>query len=717
MTVRPSRVRSPMILQMDASECGPTALAIVLAWHGRWVPLSVLRGACGVSRDGSKASSLLKVGAEHGLRAEARKRSVDELRQLAPPFVVFWQATHYLVVDGFEGDTVHLNDPAWGHREVSVAEFQRGFTGVTLLFTPGPSFVRAGRPPSVLVGLARRLRGMEVGLGFIGLSALLRVVPTLCAAAFLQVFVDEIVSGRQPGWINPLLIGLSLAAVAQLGLGELQRATFRRVRTVLASSGSRGFVRHLLALPVQFHGQRSVGELASRVALNDSVADVAGGQLALALVDSTMVGLYALVMLWYDAPLTLFCVAGAVVGVLGITRLTRTRAEAQARHLQTKGRGIAVAVSGLRDIETLKAAGLEHAFYGRWSSEYVASVSSGQELARAGHHLALWTPTAAAFTSALVLLVGGLRVVNGTLTLGALVGFQLLVGLFHAPLVRLLARSGDIQAVRGDLARLDDVLAQPAAPAPTMDTPPPPASGRVELRGVSFGFDGVERPLVDGFDLDVPPGGWVGLVGPSGSGKSTLVRLMAGLYAPRQGEVRLDGLPLDRWSEAALGQRLAFVDQDIVFFEGTVRDNLTCWDPEISDEALTRACRDAAILDVVMALPGGFDAPLREGAANLSGGQRQRLELARALVRDPAVLLLDEATSALDNAAERTVIANLRARGCTVVVVAHRLSTVRDCDTLLVLHAGAVVERGAHAELAARGGAYARLLRDAGEGA
>lgn len=710
-------VRSPMILQMDAAECGPTALAIVLAWHGRWVPLSVLRGACGVSRSGSKASSLLKVAGEYGLRAEARKKTVAELRAAAPPFIVFWQATHYLVVDGLVGDTVHLNDPAWGHRTVTVAEFERAFTGVTLLFSPGPGFVRAGRPPSVLVGLLRRLRGMEAGLGFIGISALLRVIPTLCAAAFLQVFVDEIVTGRQPGWLNPLLIGVALTVVAQVGLGGLQRAAFRRVRTVIASDGSRGFLRHLLSLPVQFHGQRSVGELASRTALNDSVADVAGGQLALALIDSFMVGLYALVMLWYDAPLTLWCVAGAVVGAVGITRLTRARAEAQARHLQTKGRGIAVAVSGLRDIETIKAAGLEHAFYGRWSSEYVESVSSGQELARAGHELALWTPTTAAFTSALVLLVGGLRVVDGTLTLGALVGFQLLVGLFHAPLIRLLARSGDIQAVRGDLARLDDVLAQPAFPTVTMDAPPPPAAGRVEMRGVAFGFDGVDDPLIDGFDLDVPPGGWVGLVGPSGSGKSTLARLLAGLYVPRAGEIRLDGLPLSRWSEAAFGQRVAFVDQDIVLFEGSVRDNLTLWDPDVPEEALVRACRDAAILDVVQALPGGFDAPLREGAANLSGGQRQRLELARALVRDPVVLLLDEATSALDNTSERAVIANLRARGCTVIVVAHRLSTVRDCDTLLVLQAGEVVERGTPGELAARDGVYAQMLRDAGDAA
>jgi ATP-binding cassette subfamily C protein len=399
--------------------------------------------------------------------------------------------------------------------------------------------------------------------------------------------------------------------------------------------------------------------------------------------------------------------------VIAVVAVSEARAEAQARHQLAQGKEVGVAVEGLRDLETIKASGLEDDLYARWASEFGAAMTSGHALASTSDRLSLWTPTFAAATAVVVLWVGGLRVIEGSLTLGTLIGFQALVAAFYGPLNRLLSRSAQLQSLRGDIVRLDDVLTEPAPAPPPAHATGARIDGDIALRAVSFGFGGPEGALLREVSAHAPPGAWLGVLGASGSGKSTLLRVMAGLYAPSSGEVTLDGAPLLAWPSDLRTTRVAFVDQDVVLFGCSVRDNLTLWNAAIPEGALVRACADAEVLDVVRALPGGFDALLPEGGLNLSGGERQRLELARALATDPAVLLLDEATSALDAETERRVIRNLRARGVTVVLVAHRLSTVRDCDELIVLDRGDVVERGAHADLLARGGAYARLLADA----
>jgi ATP-binding cassette subfamily C protein len=735
-----SRVKTPGLLQMEAVECGAAALGIVLAHHGRVVGLTELREACGVSRDGSKASNIVKAAKRYDLLAKGFSKDVDELRTLAPPFVVFWRFNHFLVVEGFGRNCVYLNDPARGHRRVSVEEFADAYTGVVLMFEAGPDFQRGGRRPSTLRSLARRVAGFWPALGYAVAAGLLLVIPGLAVPALTQVFIDDVLVEGRDGWLAPLVLALIAAAAAQALLKLLQLGQLRRLGQHLATRHSSQFFRHLLMLPASFYAQRFAGEVSNRSRLNDKLARVLSGQLAQALIDCVAMAFYAALMFAYNWMLTLVGILCAAVNYAVLRSLAASRVEAHQRVSQELGKLAGFSIAGLQSIETLKASGIESGFFRRWSG-YLANATNAQ------HELQLWSQPLAevpqllgALASITVLTVGGLLVMDSPLvsgfgvgadvnfTIGMLVAFHLLMAGFLRPLARMVELGRTLQELRGNVNRLDDVLAHAPDPGftPALGVQLGQSSsgereklrldGRVSLRGVSFGYSPLEPPLIAGFDLELPPGRRVALVGASGSGKSTIARLVCGTWQPWAGEVLFDGQPRGGISRSLLADSLGYVDQDLLLFGGTIRENLTLWDATVSDASLERAAEDADILDLVRSLPAGFDAELIEGGANLSGGQRQRLEIARALVNDPSILVLDEATSALDAETEERIIERLQLRGCSCLLVAHRLSTIRDCDEIIVLEHGQVVERGTHAELMARGDAYRRLIgADGGE--
>jgi len=708
---------------MEAVECGAAALGIVLGHYGRLVPLADLRRECAVSRDGSRASNIVKAARRYGLDAKGYSKGMEAVQEVAPPFIVFWHFNHFLVVEGFDGDRVWLNDPAVGHRTVTLDEFDEGFTGVTLVMRPTDAFEPGGRPPSLRRALGARLAGAWGGLAFCIGAGFLLVLPGLALPAFTQVFLDSVLAEGRGDWLRPLLLAMAAAALLRTLLRFLQLRALRRLRLSLAARLSAQFFWHLLRLPAGFYAQRFAGEVTARAGLNDKVAGILSGQLASTAIDVVMMAFYAALMLAYDVPLTLIAVAFALTNFVALRLLARRRIEANLRLLQEYGKVSGAAIGGLQAIETIKSSGQEPALFARLTG-YQASASNAQrDLESSNQVLGILPTLLTSVATMLVLAVGGVRVIDGALTIGMLIAFQSLTLSFLGPINGLVALGGTIQELRGDLARLDDVLTEapdPEAPTATVE----PASGGAEarlqgglaLRGVTFGYSPLEPPLIEDFDLTLRPGRRVALVGGSGSGKSTLARLICGLYAPWSGEILFDGRPRAEAGRELVRDSVALVDQDIALFSGTVRENLTLWDATIPDDVLVAACRDAEILDVVMSLPGAFDGQLAEGASNLSGGQRQRLEIARALVQRPSLLVLDEATSALDAETERVIVERLRLRGCSCVVVAHRLSTIRDCDEILVLARGKVVERGTHEALWNRGGAYAALLRSA-EGA
>ncbi|KYC35401.1 NHLP family bacteriocin export ABC transporter peptidase/permease/ATPase subunit [Scytonema hofmannii PCC 7110] len=752
-----NRRHTPTLIQMEAVECGAAALGIILGYYGRIVPLAELRQVCGISRDGSKATNILKAAKNYGLVGKGLKvKELNALRQLECPYIVFWNFNHFLVVEGFSKEQIYLNDPASGPRTVSVREFDEAYTGVVLVFQPGPDFTKGGSKPSVIQALWKRLQGSTGVLIYCIVAGFLLVLPGLAIPVFTQVFVDNILIQNRQDWLRPLLLGMLLTGGLNALLTMLQLQFLRRMKVKLSVGMSSQFVWHILRLPVSFYAQRFAGEISSRIRLNDDLADILSGRLTTSAIAAVMVIFYALIMLQYDAVLTAIGIFFAIVNLLTLQLVSRRRTDANMRLMQEQGKVTGVSISGLQSMETLKASGLESDFFSRWSGYYAKAVNAQQTMEESNQFLGTVPNFLSDITTMLVLVIGGIRVMNGDITIGMLVAFQSLMSGFMEPINNLVNLGSELQEMEGSINRLDDVLCNPVDlkvdeaeggqggvgsrgageqgsrgdnkysipniqspiqnPKSKIQNPPlPRLQGYIQLQNVTFGYSRVAPPLIENFSLSVKPGKRVALVGGSGSGKSTIAKLICGLYEPWEGEILFDAQPRSRIPRHVLINSLSFIDQDILLFAGTVKDNLTLWDSTIREIQLVRACEHAAIHDVILSLPGGYNSQLLEGGANLSGGQRQRLEIARALVNNPSICVMDEATSALDTETEKIIDQKIRQRGCTCVIVAHRLSTIRDCDEIIVLERGKVVQRGTHQELQKAEGLYLELIRSEGD--
>nr|WP_260225672.1 NHLP family bacteriocin export ABC transporter peptidase/permease/ATPase subunit [Streptomyces sp. Je 1-79] len=712
-------MRTPTVLQMEAVECGAAALAMVLAHYGRFVPLEELRIACGVSRDGSRASNLLKAARSYGLQAKGMQMDLTALADVAAPAVLFWEFNHYVVYDGmgrrFGRRGVYVNDPGKGRRFVPMDEFDTSFTGIVLTFEPAPGFRRGGRRPGVMSALPSRLRGTSGTMAAAVVSSLLLVVVGAWVPALSRTYIDMFLIGNQTSLLAVLFAAMATTLVLTATLTALQQANLLRGRIISSTLGSARFLRHLLRLPLTFYAQRNPADLVQRLQSNDAVAETLARDLAAAGVDAVVVLLYAVLLWTYDPQLTVVGVLIALLNVVAMRIVIQLRATDTQKLRAESARLTNTSYSGLQLIETMKATGGENGFFRRWAGQHATTLDVQQRLGVPSAWLAVVAPTLAALNSALILMIGGLRAVEGHLSVGLLVAFQALVTSFTAPITRLNGVAGRIQDFAADVARLKDVENFPVDPVYTRREPPARTrrlKGHVELDAVTFGYSPLDAPLLKDFSLSVGPGQQVALVGGSGSGKSTVSRLISGLYTPWEGAIRIDGMRLEDIPRSALAASVSFVDQDVFLFEGTVRDNIALWDPSVPDEAVVAALEDAAVYDVVARRPGSIHSRVEQDGRNFSGGQRQRLEIARALVRRPSVMVLDEVTSALDASTEQVIIDNLRRRGCACVVIAHRLSTVRDSDEIVVLDRGTVVERGRHTYLVASGGAYAELVKE-----
>ena len=713
---RGGRRAAPTILQMEATECGAACLSMILAHYGRWVPLEELRVRCGISRDGSKATNLLRAAREYGMLAQGYRREPGRVFDIPFPMIIFWNFNHFVVLEGLKGGRVYINDPAQGPRHLSYREFDEGFTGVCLGFEPGAGFTRGGERPSVFGSLLSRLGHARGALFFVVLATLLLVIPGLAIPTLSKVFVDDVLIPRNDTMLAPLLIGLGVAALLQGALTWLQQMCMARMETKLAIVATSQFFWHVVTLPMIFFGQRFAGDIANRVASNDQVARMISGDFATNAINMLTMMIYAPVMLSYDPLLTLVVFVAVVINGLALRLVSRSRENLYRRLLKEQGKLIGTSVNGIHMIETLKANGTESDFFSRWSGIHANTLLAQQKLGQLTYTLNVVPPLLVSLTTVAILGVGGLRILEGALTIGGLVAFQSLAQSFSRPVEGLVQFGANLQTIKGDIARLDDVknYAPEERAVQGMNDDkveaPPMARGYVSLENLSFGYSSKEPPLIENFNLSIRPGHRVALVGGSGSGKSTIGKLICGLLEPWSGTVTVDDRPIQEIPPSHLTDVIAYVDQDIMLFDGTVRENVALWNPTVADLDITQALRDAAIHDDIMFRPGKYDASVEEHGRNYSGGQRQRLEIARAFATNPAVLVLDEATAALDPLTELEIDDKLRRRGCTCIIIAHRLSVIRDADEIVVIDRGGIVQRGTHNELMEQEGLYRELI-------
>ena len=714
--VRNGKVKVPVVMQMEALECGAASLTMILAYYGKWIPLEQIRADCGVSRDGSNAKNILKAARSYGLAAKGYRYEPEGLKENGKfPCIIHWNFNHFVVLDGFKGSKAYLNDPAKGSYSVPMEVFDKSFTGICLMFEPAESFEPGGAPKSILTFVKKRLKEAETAMVFVALTTLITALLGIITPAFSRIFMDRLLTGENPEWFLPFIFALGGISVIQLIVEWMKAVYSLKINGQLSAVGSTTYMWKVLRMPMEFFSQRMAGDIQQRQRMNASVAQSLAETFAPLALNTVMLVFYFAVMLRYNPILTLVGVASVVINLVVSKIISNKRMNITRVQLRDAGKLAGATVTGIEMVETIKASGAENGFFEKWAG-YQASVNTQQvRFERLNQYLGMIPELVASLANIAVLILGVYFTIDGKFTVGMIMAFQGFLGSFTAPAQTLISAGQTLQEMRTQMERVEDVMEYPtdvncSRDGILEDAEYSKLSGNVELKNVTFGYSRLAEPLIRDFNLTLKTGSRVAFVGTSGCGKSTLSKLISGLYQPWEGEILFDGKPIEKIDRSVFTGSLAVVDQDIILFEDTIANNIKMWDDSIEDFEVIMAARDAQLHEDIMQRDGGYSYKITEGGKDFSGGQRQRMEIARVLAQDPTIIILDEATSALDAKTEFEVVRSIKDRGITCIVVAHRLSTIRDCDEIIVLDNGEVVERGTHDELYARGGVYTQLV-------
>ncbi len=709
-------VKVPVVMQMEALECGAASLTMILAYYDKWIPLEQVREDCGVSRDGSNARNILRAARSYGLNAKAYRYSPERLKEVGKfPMIVHWEFNHFIVLDGFKGNKVYINDPARGNIVMTFEQFDEGYTGVCLMFDPSEDFQPSGKPKSVFKFAKSRLKGASVAVTFVMVTTLIASITGIAMSGFSRVFIDRLLSGNDPDWLFPFIIGLSGLAIVQLAAEWIKSIYSLKINGKMAIVGNMSYMWKVLRLPMKFFSQRMAGDIQQRKESNASIAGSLTNTLAPLVLETAMMIFYLVVMIRYSLLLTVIGVA-SIIGQVFVSRIiSKKRVNITRVMMRDSGKLASATVSGIEMIETIKSSGAENGFFEKWSG-YQASVNTQNvRFQRINSYLGMIPPILTQLANSAVLILGVYLCMTGEFTVGMVMAFQGFLGSFMTPAQTLISAGQTFQELRTEMERVEDVMKYPTDVEFNDDDIDEDAdydklSGTVELKNITFGYSRLAPPLLENFSMKLEPGSRVAFVGASGCGKSTLAKLISGLYEPWEGEILFDGKHINEINRGVFTGSVAVVDQDITLFEDTIENNIKMWDNTIEDYEMMMAARDAQIHDDIMQREGGYRYKVIEGGRDFSGGQRQRLEIARVLAQDPTIIIMDEATSALDAKTEYEVVNAIKQRDITCIVIAHRLSTIRDCDEIIVFDHGKVVERGTHEELMALDGAYTKLI-------
>ena len=714
-TITKGVAKVPVVMQLEALECGAAALAMVMAYYGKWVPLEQVRLDCGVSRDGSKAKNIYLAAEHYGFNVKAYKMSPDSIKENGQfPCIIHWNMNHFVVLNGFKGKYVYLNDPARGTVKETWEEFDKSFTGIVITPVPSDTFEPGGKRQSTISFAKKRLVGAGTAVVFVMLTTAISYLFGIANSVNTRVFMDRLLTGKDSDWLYPFIMLMTGLAVAQLIVAWTQTINSFKINGKMAVIGNTSYMWKVLSLPMEFFSQRLAGDIQSRASMNASIASTLVNTVAPLVLNTTMMVFYLVLMLRQSPMLTLIGIFTLVVNIAMSRIISNRRINITRVLMRDTGKLDATTVRGIEMIETIKSSGAENGFFQKWAG-YQASVNAQTIKTVQTNQLIGMIPAFFSTLSGYAVLVAGVWLtMEGKFTLGAVTMFQGFLNSFMAPAMTLVTAGQTIQEMRTQMERIEDVMEYPEDKgikgASDDSAGLNKLSGNIEMKNISFGYSRLEAPLIKDFSLKMKPGSQIALVGASGSGKSTISKLVSGLYQPWSGEILFDGKPRSEYAREVMVGSLAVVDQDIILFEDTIANNIKMWDETIKDFEVILAARDAQLHDDIMGFPGGYSHKLTSGGRDLSGGQRQRMEIARVLSQDPTMIILDEATSALDAKTEYDVVNSIKARGITCIIIAHRLSTVRDCDEIIVLDRGEVVERGTHDELMAKHGAYADLV-------
>ena len=708
--------KTPTIFQMEATECGAASLSMILAYFGKHVSLEQMRIETGVSRDGCNAGNIMRAAQKFGLECHGYRKEPEALKKITPPCIIHWNFNHFVVFEGFKGNKPVINDPAIGRRVLTMQELDDCFTGIVLTFALTPDFKKEKKKSNIKDLILSRLSGQYepvIQTLFVGF---LLIFPGLALPMLSQVMMDNVLISGNISWFWQLIIAMSVIIIIKACLTLYRENVLLKLQKKMSLFSSRNFLFSLFRLPINFFDQRDSGDIAARITGNNDINDFLIGDLAEMIIDVVVLILYLIVLILYSPVLTVIAVTSLILNILILKITSNKLSELMIKLQQDSGKLYGAVCAGLEITSTIKASGSESNFIERILGYNAKTVSLEQKLSRLQQIANAISSALKIAADTAILLVGGYQVIKGSMTIGQIVAFTTMFGYFSEPVQKMVSVVQNFQKTKANIERVEDIENYPIdekfSGKNNKEKISSKLNGSVELRNISFGYSSLKPPIVENFSCKVGCGSSVAFIGASGCGKSTVSKIVSGLYSPWNGELFFDGIPAKDIPNEIMNASVSTVSQNITLFSGTIRDNLTMWNKNVSEEDMISAAKDACIHDVITQKPGAYDYHLSEGASNLSGGQRQRLEIARALVTNPTVLIMDEATSALDPIVEKQIIDNIKRRGCTCIIIAHRLSAIRDCDQIIAMSHGKIVQKGTHSELINSEGLYKDFINN-----